>query len=260
LPSAAPPQVPDVLIRHGLFAVEVRDGVTAQLIQRGLSVSAEGLGEPRLNASGRFIWTVEQPGPWPGPIRVTSRRLDLLSAWIPAPAVPADPALFVEAEHVARIDLRPTSAYPFDDDGITALRGRLFESSDPNVARVPVPLARVQLAYLHDGMQQGWRPAPPGPVPAQTSGPEVETDSLGEFAVCLRPADVQSPKLEAGQLRARVQVTREADGELETRWTPRTFEFQPGLANGLVPEARLLRRGVVLAWSDLVNSELEDFE
>jgi hypothetical protein len=158
----------------------------------------------------------------------------------PAPPRPVDILAAPPAQRLARILLRPTTAYPFDT-GATVVRGTLREKV-ANAAVVPDAI--VQLAW-HDALSGDWTPGRP-----QAGEVWPRTDTKGEFAALLQlnappPAD---PDLVRGLLKVRVQVTRGP----ATRATPDTFPFLPNAADaGRVPEGRLLPTDVTLGWNEL---------
>jgi hypothetical protein len=242
-----------------LFVVELLDPISATVVDRGMTVRLVGVsGAPVVNASGRFVW-LARPGSteWPTAVEVTPAGANFAAevASVPPPEKPEAPTA---EERLARLVLRPTSAYPFE--GVTALRGSLVESKD-----VPTPVvgARVQLAWCdRDGEE--WFP----PFPEMSDGSadgvritpsEVETDAHGEFGVFVRThkATGVTPDVCKGWLRVRVQVTRPAKTPLR-RVTRPDFPFMrhDNERNACdyasrVPEGRVVPTAVQLRWSEL---------
>jgi hypothetical protein len=251
----------DPLDRHVLFAVELVDPVTHALVCEGVKVEAAGLaGRPIVSRSGRFVW-LEEGSAWPDRVSVDTGRLPYERHVALAPPRPPDPAAAGAEARRLRVLLRPSVAYPVED-GITAIRGRLFEDASRDAA--PLPGARVQLAWRDEAGD--WFPAPPaaeggGEAGADAPSPsEQETNAAGEFLVFLhlRPRVGTEPDLADGRyLAVRLQVTR-GRSIPDVRVTPDGFPFLPsgddpqGTRVGRVREGRVLARDVRLAWSDLV--------
>jgi hypothetical protein len=244
---------PDSLTRTASFAVEVIDPVSLGVVSRKLDVDAEGLrGRPIVNYSGRFVW-IDQGDRWPTAVVVTPAGLPFSTQVVSPPPRPADPNDIGAEARLLRVVLRPTPAYPFEA-GVTSARGRLRlrpGPSAPGLAGV-----RVQLAW-RDEASGRWLPAPPSaPPPSATNAPspvEQETDEHGDFAAFLRlrPRPSEQPEFSEGVLRARLQFTR-LSPNVETRVTPDTFVFLPGVPAGHLPEGQPLPRDLSIVWSRLV--------
>jgi hypothetical protein len=248
----------DPLNRRVLFAVELLDPVTQVLVYRGVSVRAAGLSaKPIVSHSGRFVW-LEEGTAWPEIITVDTGRLPFVPHIATPPPRPLDLLTATADERRVRISLRPTIAYPMED-GITVIRGALFESAAPGAA--PIEHARIQLAWRDEF--GNWSPLPPPPEivgPDQPPSPrEQETTKAGEFVVFvnLRPDPSLTPDIDNdGFLAVRLQVTQGRAAPI-TRVTPDDFPFLPaiddpnGTRRGRVREGRVLARDVRLAWNDL---------
>jgi hypothetical protein len=239
----------DRLKRRVLFAVELIDPVSQSVVRDDVGITATGLiGAPVVSYSGRFVWR-EEGESWPERISVTVAG-PFLPQVVPAPPRPTDLVNAGAGERLLRIALRPTPAYAFDA-GITAVRGRVVEGLEETSP--PVTGALVQLAW-RDDESNSWRPEPPVSMGGPDASPaEAETDENGEFAVFLRlaPRPPERPDVEAGLLRARLQITRDEAG-VTTRATPDTFEFVLGSPTGRLPEAQPLARDLVVAWTELI--------
>lgn len=250
MPSSRYLQSPDLLQRDVLFAVELVDPVSQTLVHSGVEVAAVGLSRaPIVSYSGRFVWLREGER-WPERVSVTPLDVPLASHVAPAPPRPSDLSLALPNERLLRIQLRPTAAYAFDF-GVTAVRGRVVEG--PERDSPPVVGALVELAWFDlDG--GSWQPEPPASMgSAAASPPQAETDDHGEFAVFLRlnPPRAAQPDLVSGQLRARLQVTRDSGAGAATRVTAQTFEFVSDQQTGRLPEGRPLARDIKLEWTEL---------
>lgn len=251
------PASPDILIRNVLFAVELLDPISQELVWRDVEVRAAGVtGAPIVNRSGRFVW-LEERDAWPQLITVTPKGVPFAPHIAAVPDQPAPGQDIRPSDRLARITLRPTPAYAFDQ-GVTAVRGRLTESDAKDSP--PIVGARVQLAWF-DQKNNQWIPRPPAaekvdendrdlPSPA-----EVETDGHGQFAAFLRLAPLKGtdPDLKQGLLAVRLQLTR-GRRQPVTRATRTDFDFLES-ANpdnkGRVREGELLNRDLRLAWNKL---------
>ena len=256
---------PDVITRRVLFAVEVLDPLSRALIHAGLTVKAAGVvGDPIVNASGRFVWLAEAPGTWPTSISITPEGLPYVPV-VQAVTPPADVDSPTIEERRIRVTLRPTTAYPFDA-GVTSIRGRVL--ADAMAAAAPIAGALVQLAWRAKGTGV-WTPAPPaGPIGDDPPLGEMVTDARGEF-VAFIPGGPSSAlaDMKDGLLKVRLQITR-SDVMPRTRVTADDFPFLPDLPafpgdtpqdttarndarKGRIPEGQLLTRDLTLAWSAL---------
>jgi hypothetical protein len=248
----------DSLDRQVLFAVELIDPVTQSTVYRGVRVLAAGLeAEPIVSHSGRFVWLIAGSA-WPEGITVDTGRLPFEPHTAAPPPRPSDLLTATAEQRRLRISLHPTIAYPIED-GVTAVRGALFESSAPGA--LPIENARVQLAWRDEF--GNWSPLPPTPEPpgpgALPSPREQETTKAGEFVVFvnLRPDPALAPDIDdEGFLAVRLQVTQGRSTPI-TRVTPDDFPFLPAIDDpngtrlGRVREGRVLTREVRLAWNDL---------
>jgi len=248
----------DQLNRRVLVAVELIDPVTQSMVYRGVKVRADGLeAKPIISHSGRFVW-LEEGTAWPELITVDPGRLPFAPHRAAPPPRPADLTTATAEQRRVRISLRPTISYPMDD-GVTAVRGALFESAAAGAP--PIARARVQLAWRDEF--GNWLPLPP---PPETVGPgeppsprEQETTNAGEFVVFvnLRPDPSLKPDIDdEGFLAVRLQVTQGRSTPI-TRVTPDDFPFLSAIDDpndtrrGRVREGRVLARDVALAWNDL---------
>lgn len=169
--------------RRMLCAAEIVDAVTLQPVIADIKVRADGLkSKPRISRSGYHYW-LEEGDAQPQRIFVDasgSRYDDVESA---PPVAP---------EKIVRIELAPRASYPFEQ-GVTALRGTLLESRFG--APLPIAGATVLLQWS-DGLV--WVSAPT----------RVTSDGRGDFAVPLRLAPRDEPRLIAGGMAVRVQIGR----------------------------------------------------
>lgn len=226
---------PDLIDRKVLLALEVFDPLAQSLVSNGLSVAAQGLGQPLINLSGRFVW-LDQGGAWPDQITVDPVDLPFVSEAVQPPAPPNLPNATAEQRRV-RIVLRPTAAADFSG-GVTAVRGQLFETA--TAPSTPVTDATTQLAWF-DLHSNAWVPSSERSAPASPTG---------EFAVFVRlqPTTLQEPDLTAGLLKVRVQVTRGGT----TLATPDNYPFLAAPQSaGRITEGELLARDLKLGWSEL---------
>lgn len=226
---------PEEFKRSVLFAVELIDPVTREIVFRGVRVIAAGLsGKPIINRSGRFVW-LREGDVRPSSITVDPGRESYAPATVSAPQFPADLDDATEAQRLLRIQLIPARAYVFPD-GITAVRGRLLLTEGGS----PIAQAEVQLQWFDDESQR-WIPAPV----------MATTDTDGEFAVFVRllPNPPLRPDIEKGFLLTRLHFLRYG----EARKTPPDFEFLgPGRQpKGRIAEGQVLRRYLSLTWDEL---------
>lgn len=179
----------EAYLRKVLFAVEVLDAVSLSRVSQGLKVRAEGLhGEPIVNASGLFVWKVEDFEQLQK-ISIDPRAL---------PYQPVDLAASLVTRPLTTIPLAPNGNYPFPA-GITGLRGTLIESRlTPPQRPVPIPKASMHLRWLDDDGVT-WRDA-------RTTS---RTDARGEFVAILRLARTEVPHLDSGKLTVRLRAQRD---------------------------------------------------
>ncbi|MFL9977633.1 hypothetical protein [Paraburkholderia graminis] len=186
--------------RRARLIVELIDPVTLGLVHEGLKVEVAGLqSKPAISSSGRFVWFHERDGN-PTALRVEAGGLpyllrgDVAVPPLPPPAPPARPVTHT----FMRVELGPSTAYPFDA-GITVLRGNLVRNAadEPPIA---ISDAAVRLRWIDDDAPgEQWMDAP------TTSF----ASDKGDFAVMLRLAPGQIARADVQHLmRVRVAVTR----------------------------------------------------
>ena len=190
MPSGFPIGALDVAwTRRLLCAAEIVDAVTLEPVTKNIKVRADGLkNKPRVNWSGFHCW-LEEGAAQPQGIVVTPLD-DRYAEARSAPPVPP--------ERSVRIELAPRASYPFPP-GVTVLRGTL------RVSRFGTPEAvagaSVTLQWFNDS---GWVDAPT----------TVTTDDRGDFAVPLRLAPKDEPRLVNGKIAVRLRFER--DGPTRT--------------------------------------------
>ncbi|MGH8240581.1 MAG: hypothetical protein ACREXP_26685 [Steroidobacteraceae bacterium] len=183
--------------RRVRLAVDVVDAVTGELIRDGIKVTVkEFRNAPIVNASGRYVWMLE-PGVVPTEVEVDPQRLPYLqqSRPVPPPSLPPPPRTPLCS--VVRIELPPTSAYPFEA-GTTGVRSTLIRDS-AEFPPVPLPSDEVWLQWSDDNQ----------PAPGWTDAPvRTRTDAAGDFAVIVRLATNQIARTDAqGRMQVRVAAT-----------------------------------------------------
>jgi len=239
--AAAVLGLPDRPNRQVLLAVELVDPFARTRVTRGVGVVAVGLKNPPIvNASGRFVWLVEEQA-WPARILVTPTDGRYAAAIAAAPPRPADLARARAEERLLRIQLRPARGYQ-PDQGITGIRGCLRATAAPNAR--PIAGARVQLAWSDPNGD--WLPPKPLPEnagaddPGAPSPPEAQTDADGEFLALLRRVPPEALNVDNGRMTVRLQFTR---GRVlpETRATPAYS----------IPEGGIPATALALSWADL---------
>ena len=182
--------------RSVLFAMEILDAVTLGRVTQGLEVKAPGLkGNPIVNRGGLFVWLGEDPAKLqkvtiePGVLPF--EKVEIAAGQVQMP--------------LSIVELPPRCDYPFAT-GITGLRGALIEQRAMPPARQPVAGAEVRLVWLDDDGVT-WRNAPT----------RSHTNSNGDFAVILRLAPTEVPRLDAnGALTVRLRAMRAGQNELGT--------------------------------------------
>jgi hypothetical protein len=108
----------DTIGRQVLFAVELVDPVTGDLVSQPASVAADGLGNGSvINLSGRYVF-LAQPGN-PGTVRIDLHDL-------PYEPISSSPPNIAGGQLLLRLTLQPTAAYPFAASS-TLIRGRLVD-------------------------------------------------------------------------------------------------------------------------------------
>jgi len=248
----------DILSRTVLYAVELVDPVSGEIVSRGLDLQPLDAADtplrgaaPIVNRTGRFVWL--QPGAsWPAKLRIIPGATAPFVERVAVVAPPAaDPALtpghtpmLKPDQRLVRIQLAPSATYPFA--GVTAARGALRESDQG----APVKGAVVQLAAGHGTV---WTPAPPL-LSAQRIATEAVTDERGEFAVFMSklPADAEFDT-KNGTLKVRLQVTRRVSGAAQTRWTPETAAPFSLPQDGYIQQGQLYPADLRLSWDRLSN-------
>jgi len=172
--------------RQVLFAVELLDAVTMTRVSQGVKVVAEGLqGKPIVNASGCFVWLIEN--------NATIQKISVETGVLPYEDQELDGSQVTRP--LTRLQLQPTVEYPFAA-GITGLRGTLIERNTP--PREPVAGAEVHLRWLDDN--GNWNDA----LTASKT-----KDKSGDFVSILRLDPKQKPDIDAsGAVTVRLQVTR----------------------------------------------------
>jgi hypothetical protein len=161
-------------LRKVRFAVELQDAVTLLRVSEGVKVVAQGLkGKPVVNHAGLFVWLDSNVG-------------DLQSLTVNPNLLPFESATLMGSDlkdPLTTIELSPKVSYPFTF-GITGLRGRLIESRIYSHDPIPVQNAALHLQWLDS--DDVWQEAPT----------VSHTDENGEFALILRLAPNQVPKLD----------------------------------------------------------------
>jgi hypothetical protein len=151
---SGPTLSPDTITRQVLFAVELLDPVTGDLISQPATVTCEGLANaPLNNLSGRFVFVGAGT---PGTVRVDLHGLPYEPISSPPPGA---------GQTLLRLTLQPTALYPFADSA-TLIHGRLEDGA----ARVAGASVAVTFADLTTNDLA---------LPALTN-------QLGDFAVLLR--------------------------------------------------------------------------
>jgi hypothetical protein len=199
--------------RRVRLVVEVVDAVSGELIRDGIKVIVkEFRAAPIVNASGRFVWLVE-PGIVPTEVTVDPQRLPYLPATVAVGAPPPPPPPVVPQYNVVRIELAPTSAYPFDA-GTTGLRGTLIRN-DAEFPPVPLQSDEVWLQWMDDALP------PPGWTSALVRG---KTDAAGDFAAIVRLASNQTARTDSqGRMHVRIAATHAG----VTQFSPQ-LQIRPG--------------------------------
>lgn len=172
--------------RKVMFALELIDPVSFELVSEGVAVAATGLaGRPIVNHGGQFVWLAEAATPLrvlvdPGALRYEAEDL-------PAPLPPA---------RLLRVLLRPRPGYAVPS-GVTAVASSLYEHLQPD----PLPAADAD-AWLQ------WRDASGGGA-WRDAAPRSHTADSGDFLAVLRLDASREPELDAaGRLRLRLVFER----------------------------------------------------
>ncbi len=173
--------------RQVMFALELIDPVSFELVSEGVTVKATGLtGRPVLNHSGQFVWLTETATPLrvqvdPGALRYEAEDL-------PAPLPPA---------RLLSVVLRPRPGYVVPG-GVTAVASSLYE----HLPTDPVPAdadAWLQWKDASGGAGGAWIDA----------APRSHTAASGDFLALVRLDASRVPELDAsGQLRLRLAFER----------------------------------------------------
>jgi hypothetical protein len=174
--------------RKVMFALELIDPVSFELVSDGVAVTATGLArQPIVNHGGQFVWLAEAATPLrvqvdPGALRYEAEDL-------PAPLPPA---------RLLRVVLRPRPGYVVPG-GVTAVASSLYQ----HLPSDPVPAADAD-AWLQ------WKDASGGAGGAWIdAAPRSHTAASGDFLALLRLDASRVPELDAtGQLRLRLAFER----------------------------------------------------
>jgi hypothetical protein len=156
---------PDALARQVLFAVELLDPVTGDVVTAPATVTTDGLANsPVSNLSGRYVFLAQ--GGTPGTVRVDLHGL-------PYEQVSSAPPNIAGGQLLLSLTLQPTTAYPFAASA-TLLQGRLTDGA------TPVASAAIGVAFAD--------------ATAKNMALPANTDALGYFKVLLRldPSSVAS--------------------------------------------------------------------
>jgi hypothetical protein len=207
-------------VRKVLLAAEILDAVTLEPVREGIAVSGSGLNaDPIINGSGLYVW-LEQGNRRPTQIVVDPLDSPYQGATAPVPPLP---------QRSVRIELAPKVGYPFGS-GVTAVGGTLIQRSTG--PRIPVSGAEAWLRWVDDAANgTTWVDSPI----------RSQVDANGDFAVVLRLAPNQLPRLDAnGALRARLGA--------RLRGITRTSEEIPLL------QGRVLERSDPFVWNEFTLS------
>jgi len=193
--------------RSVLFAVELRDAVTLERVNQGISVDAQGLRrKPICNSGGLFVWIKQTP-------QEDTTALQALASdngELPYQSVTLDSSQ-VQAPHLTTISLAPRVNYPFQA-GVTGVRGTLIESNFGT--RRSVLDATVRLQWIDHS--SNWIDSPP----LSNTGMDK-----GDFVAILRLLPSDKPDLNTdGTMQVRLQTDRPT---AITRYSP-PFNLTPG--------------------------------
>lgn len=257
------------LTRKARLALELVDPITGLTVSRGMSVEARKANDspsgiaPVINLSGRFVWTeprvplvpeIAQIACDPGKLPYESELIDVAD-------VPGDQKLI-------RRWLRPNSAYNLPQ-GITALRGRLFELE--NGRRKAIEAAVVQIAWLLSTPAL-WIPPLPASIARLRVG-DAMTNKEGDFLAFSWPPEQRVPysdyvgypkkgepgyrgtacmrDSQNGLAKVRLQVWRTDTGQRCS--TPDDFKFSKNLPEGSIAEGQMPPEDLQLDWNALLN-------
>jgi hypothetical protein len=147
------PDDTDTPNRRVLYAVELRDAVSMERVDCGVSVEAAGLrGKPIMSLSGRFVWLMEGRS-WPRSISVVPHPgSPYVAAQEPARPRPKDVGQASAPDRLHIIRLQPGILYPLAN-GVTWVRGRLTRSASDVQ---PVADAQVMIDWSLDVSGASW--------------------------------------------------------------------------------------------------------
>jgi hypothetical protein len=177
----------DTIEHTGVFAVELIDPVTLEVVSRGgITVTASfnraGLWNKALAQGSRFVWVLSSdpnapvPGAVPTSVTVTPPVGSVYAPFTYSAADIANGTSNVQGEWgLCRLTLRTAPTYPVPG-GITQVRGLLRQARDV-VGQPPQPLAGAQV-WLQ------WQDASTNPPTARASG-RVLSGARGDFAASL---------------------------------------------------------------------------
>jgi hypothetical protein len=202
--------------RDVMFAVELLDPVTLDIVSNGVRVRTTGLtGKPNVNRSGQFVWLAE-----------TSTPLHVLVDPGNLPYESEDRLAPLPPSRLLRIVLRPKPGYSAGS-GITSVSGSLYESAPPNTVGVASTDVWLEWRDASGGPNGPWTKAAP---------PKSRTAASGDFVTLLRFDASRVPELDANsRLRARLGFDR-AGAIPPVRTTPE-FSLSQGQPHDLAPFA-----------------------
>lgn len=264
------------LTRRARLALELVDPITGLLVSRGMTVEARRADDrpsgidPVVNRSGRFVWLERRLPPVPEIAKIACNpgKLPYERLLIDLSAEPED-------EHLVSKWLRPNAAYVVPQ-GVTAIRGRLFESE--NGERKAIENAVVQIAWLLSAPVE-WIPPLPDTMANLRVG-DALTNEKGDFLVFSRPPKPRvfysdhvgypkpdepgyrrtpcTPDSKDGLAKVRLQVWR-TDTD-ERLCTPDDYEFSKTLPKGSIAEGQMLPGDLQLDWDELLNRARRDHD
>jgi hypothetical protein len=186
MPAPAPQLQAETVEHTGVFAVELFDPVTLQVVSRGgIRVTAtfaqDGLWGPAISRGSRFVWMRDSvpdvllPGLVPTSVIVTPPPGSGFAPFTYSAADIANGRSTKKYEWgLCRLPLRTTSLYPFPS-GTTLARGVLRKVPDVGAHKTPLAGAQVWLQ---------WQDAGANPVVAR-EGFRCLSGAQGEFAASL---------------------------------------------------------------------------
>jgi hypothetical protein len=194
--------------RRARLIVEALDPVTLELVADGLSMSVDGLdARPVISSGGRHVW-FEETGRTPRTLSIDPGSLPYLPMQLAVPALPPPPPPPARPQtwNVLRVELAPSTAYPFAP-GISGFRGSFIDDATDDPA-VPLADTAVRLQWIDDNQAgEVWVDAPN----------LSRTSANGDFVALVRLALNQIARADAqGRMRVRVAATHAGT----TRLTP----------------------------------------